>query len=450
MCSPTVIDGYAFCAGLDALQLSYHKYSHLQSLIPLIVSLVQDAVFRPRYERNDKTSPQERFSLQIRPLGELVDMYHTNNATVCLDKVYALLGMSDDNPHAAGLESNYELAWGDVLRTLVHFCLSKSISVNVSTEDGAEATVVIEAKGYILGQVSSAGEGTYRDQEQSNRTTQHDKQHMRITWKDAPNHSNEKETSFTFRALAKAVKKGDVICLLQGARTPTIIRLHECVSTIIRIAVPPTDSIQKRVASITAYPDNLLLLWDWNESQTKWHSGEDYGSFMASRGVPTCPIVACRCLHNLDKSARLWDMGMLLAMTGRFEEAVKNFQRAMESYEAGMTPRSGDTTCSGHHGLWRKTDEKARGILGTCPVIDNSARIEVEEGERTEEMLSWATKNGHEAIVRLLIDKDTTMEARGNLSRTFLLWAAENGHGAVVWLLADNGANIEATSGVSC
>jgi len=167
-------------------------------------------------------------------------MYHTHKATVCFDKVYALLGMSDDNPYAAGLEANYKAAWGDVLRTLVHFCVSKDISVNVNTRDGAEAAVVIEAKACILGEVSSAGEGgTNRDQGRSNRTTaQHDKQHVRITWKDLPRYRDQEETSFTFQASAKAVKKGDIICLLQGARTPTIIRFHDYFSTIIRIAVP--------------------------------------------------------------------------------------------------------------------------------------------------------------------------------------------------------------------
>ncbi|KAK4195883.1 hypothetical protein QBC40DRAFT_268909 [Triangularia verruculosa] len=449
MCGPTVIDGYAFCAGLNALQISYQKYPHLQGLIPPIVYLIQDAVFRPRYEGNNKTSPQERFSLHIRPLGELVDMYHTHKATICSDKVYALLGMSDDNPHAAGLEANYKVTWGHVLRTLVHFCLSKSIAVSVSTGDSAEAALVIEAKGYILGEVSSAVEDTNRDQGQSNRTMQLSTQHVRITWYDAPSHSDERETSVTFQASAKAVKKGDVICHLQGARTPVIIRLYDYASTIIRIAVPPTGAVKKRVASVRAFPDNLLLLWDWNTSQTKWHTAAEYGSFMTSRGVPTCPMIACQCLHHLDKAARLLKMGMLLTKTERWEEAAKNFQRAMESYEAGMAGRSVDTTCSGHHGLWRETDEKTREILGTPVIDDNGARIEMEGEERTEEMLSWVARNHPLTVVRLLVDKDATIEARGNLGRALLLWAAENGHGVVVWLLVDKGANIEAKGSFS-
>jgi len=372
-------------------------------------------------------------------------MYHTHKATVCFDKVYALLGMSDDNPYAAGLEANYKAAWGDVLRTLVHFCVSKNISVNVNTQDGAEAAVVIEAKAHILGQVSSAGEeDTNRDQGQSNRTTtQHDKQHVRVTWKGAPSYPDQKETSFTFQASAKAVKKGDIICLLQGARTPTIIRSHEYVSTIIRIAVPSVGDLKKRVASITAFPDNMLLLWDWNTSQTKWLNGEEYGSFMTTRRVPTCSMPACQCLHSLDKTARLWNMGLLLTRMERYGEAAKSFQKAMENYKAGIAVRNADKTCLGH-GFWREVDEETLGIMGPQVIDHNGAHIKVEEREeRVQKMLSWAATNGQEAVVRLLVNKDATIEARGNLSQALLWWAAKNGHGVVVQLLIDKGANIE-------
>lgn len=72
-----------------------------------------------------------------------------------LDKVYALLGMSNDNPYAAGLKPDYEAAWREVFQKLVYFCISDQMSV--STWDGVQVAV-IEAKGYILGQVSSTGE----------------------------------------------------------------------------------------------------------------------------------------------------------------------------------------------------------------------------------------------------------------------------------------------------
>ncbi|RYP70705.1 hypothetical protein DL771_005309 [Monosporascus sp. 5C6A] len=58
--------------------------------------------------------------------------------------------------------------------------------------------------------------------------------------------------------------------------------------------------------------------------------------------------------------------------------------------------------------------------------------------------LLWAAKNGHEAVVKLLLDKGADTEPKdNNYNRTPLLYAAENGHEAVVKLLLDKGADTE-------
>ena len=58
--------------------------------------------------------------------------------------------------------------------------------------------------------------------------------------------------------------------------------------------------------------------------------------------------------------------------------------------------------------------------------------------------LSWAAENGHEAVVKLLletgkVDADSKDEYDG---RTPLSWAAENGHEAVVKLLLKMGNSL--------
>ncbi|KAK0619569.1 heterokaryon incompatibility protein-domain-containing protein, partial [Immersiella caudata] len=239
-CGHAEIDGYAFCLGLSVLRLSYEKRPHLQSLIPPIAYLIRGAVFRPRYE-GDEISRQDKYSLNIRPLYELVDMYHTHKATFLLDKVYALLGMSNDDPYPAGLVPDYKAAWKDVFRELVQFCLSDQISVN--TWDRAEAAV-IEAKGYILGEVLSVGEDAAEHDRQNQDATWRDRQQVDIAWRNAPSYVDTEEKQncrLTFQASAKAVKEGDIICLLQGASRPTIIRLCDDFSTIIIIAFSLAD-----------------------------------------------------------------------------------------------------------------------------------------------------------------------------------------------------------------
>jgi ankyrin repeat protein len=50
--------------------------------------------------------------------------------------------------------------------------------------------------------------------------------------------------------------------------------------------------------------------------------------------------------------------------------------------------------------------------------------------------LSWAARNGHEAVVKLLVETGKAdVDSRDNYGQTLLSWAAGNGHEAVVKLL---------------
>jgi ankyrin repeat protein len=57
--------------------------------------------------------------------------------------------------------------------------------------------------------------------------------------------------------------------------------------------------------------------------------------------------------------------------------------------------------------------------------------------------LSWAVRNGHEAVVKLLLEKDAELESKDAFGQTPLLWAVRNGHEAVVKLLLEKGADAE-------
>jgi hypothetical protein len=45
--------------------------------------------------------------------------------------------------------------------------------------------------------------------------------------------------------------------------------------------------------------------------------------------------------------------------------------------------------------------------------------------------LSWASENGHETVVRLLIEKGAAVDSTDEYGQTSLLWASRNGHEAV-------------------
>jgi ankyrin repeat protein len=55
--------------------------------------------------------------------------------------------------------------------------------------------------------------------------------------------------------------------------------------------------------------------------------------------------------------------------------------------------------------------------------------------------LSWAARNGHEAVVKLLLEKGAELETKDvYYDQTPLSWAARNGQEAVVKLLLEKGA----------
>jgi hypothetical protein len=149
MCGPIEIDGYAFCLSLRLLELFYAASPKLQTL-PLVIYLIERAGLRSKYTTN---SPK-RFSLEIRPLAELIDMFHTREASYVRDKVYALLGMSSDDPVKAGLRPDYKVSWKELFQKLVKFVLGKYVSVEIPDDSDDSQRAVIKSKGCVLGQVS--------------------------------------------------------------------------------------------------------------------------------------------------------------------------------------------------------------------------------------------------------------------------------------------------------
>jgi len=94
---------YTFYSGLNKLELSYKDRPDpdLQNRIRWVIYFIRGAISQPKYT----TSPSGELSL-----GELIDMYHTREATVPNDKVYALLGMSSNGLSATGLSPDYTVS----------------------------------------------------------------------------------------------------------------------------------------------------------------------------------------------------------------------------------------------------------------------------------------------------------------------------------------------------
>ncbi|KAI0814470.1 heterokaryon incompatibility protein-domain-containing protein [Xylaria sp. FL0064] len=300
MCHSTEIDGYVFFSGLNALNLA-SKDPETQNRIRSAAYLIKGAIFRSKYA----TNPSDRFSLNIHPLGELVDAYHNRQATDRRDKVYALLRMSSDYI-PTNLLPNYSILWADLFHRLIKFLIGEEMVVKTWDEEEIE---IIKSKGCVLGEVSSVpSDGAWDD-----------RQNVDITSKNTFGYLDQKRewiARWTLQAPAKSIQKGDVVCLLKGALKPTIVRLFEDYCAVIAIAVTPTDDKRTEkvginwldvLPSITTFPSDFLLIWDWEKSWERLED-EDYKCFIESR----LPKHARTELESYNKGLSLWDIGRIL------------------------------------------------------------------------------------------------------------------------------------------
>jgi ankyrin repeat protein len=91
-----------------------------------------------------------------------------------------------------------------------------------------------------------------------------------------------------------------------------------------------------------------------------------------------------------------------------------------------------------HIAAYLGLDWATKGLLAGEIDIDN-ANLDLGDGHG-QTPLSWAARNGHEAVVKLLLDtRRVDVDSKDNQGRTPLSWAAKNGHEAVVKLLFDMG-----------
>ncbi|KAM0261132.1 hypothetical protein ACHAQJ_002394 [Trichoderma viride] len=308
MCGSMRIDGYAFCLGLSSLLPYKDTPNHIRS----VTYLMRGSIFRPKYSLNTSGD----ISLDIRPLGELIDMYHTHEATERHDKVFALLGMSSDNPTASGLSPNYKTPWDELMARVVRFILGEQMFVKTWINQQA---AVVSSKGYVIGIVASVQ--TTVDAYHS------DKQLVNIKIRDTTG------PLWTVQATAKPIEVGDILCHLLGAAKPMIIRPCEDYFSIIIIEFdPPQDGrlnspgFGQLEQSGGSFVHDFLLIWDWDIPHREMPE-EEYETWLSNR-VLEYPYGESG--EHPDEQIRLWNAAIIMSDAGSNKKAVINTLQGMK------------------------------------------------------------------------------------------------------------------------
>ncbi|KAK3179011.1 hypothetical protein OEA41_001150 [Lepraria neglecta] len=309
--------------------------------------------------------------------SELIEMYHTREASMRHDKVFALLGMSSDDPIAADLLPDYKTPWKILLERLVRFLLGGQVSVKTWADT---EMAVIKSKGCILGQVSSKGE---------------DRQQMVITSKNVSGHMGPGR-EWTLLTSAKSIQVGDLVCFLQGSLKPTVIRPCKDHFSVIMITVTPpgteNGSVGQPEQPIASFSRDFLLVWDWERFQGNLQDQEyEYETLIRSRVAkhPDREVGG----HS-DKMTRLWNVALILEDAVEYEKAEERFRETVEGYERGFG-KEDLRTLTGMEKLaliykkmkqWKKAEKRFK------QVIQTRKRVQGEDHpDRTSSMANLAS-----------------------------------------------------------
>ncbi|KAI0412976.1 HET domain protein [Xylaria grammica] len=304
------IDGHAFFLCLSKLKLAVEDVE-LQSIVRSVMYLLEGSILRPRHG----IAATNEFSLDISPLGQLIDMYQRREATDRRDKVYALLGMSSDNHSRGVLSANYQISWKELFSQLIKYILGRGVSVETWDE---KEIAVVRAKGYIIGRVESVkSDGAWNPRQVVEVSLRYPFYNI-----------------LTFHTTANTVRVYDAVCFLQGASNPTIIRPCQDYCTIAATCITPIkaglrfNDLLKAIHLDSFFTYNLLLLWDWGKSWEKLEESRDCEFYLQSQGLKRAGII-----DHWDRAARFHTIGVILKEVNLCDRASEYLEKAIELYE---------------------------------------------------------------------------------------------------------------------
>jgi hypothetical protein len=231
------------------------------------MSKIQAHTFRLHSTIAAETSMQPLHTLA---LAELLDTFHNRAATDPRDKIYALLGLSSDTESPLTIRADYTKSWATLFREVITQILG--VDVFVCTK-GEKEQAIISGPGCPLGVITRNAEtGIYSFRSPSF----HGIRGQENVWTASLPESNH----------TKTILSGDILCLLKGARWPSVVRPCGDHFDIIVIAHPrpPLVFLERSMSAhgtriqtltwkeftecVSNFPRQFELVRDWQTEKT--------------------------------------------------------------------------------------------------------------------------------------------------------------------------------------
>jgi hypothetical protein len=253
---------------------------------------------------------------------------------------------------------------------------------------------MVKGKGDVIGRVSTVN------------VKQNKKPGIEITFQyilgNGQDRGNRNEHWF-LPSTANTIQQGDVICLLQGAQKPTIIRPYQDYFAVIMITATPTEHMQTELSYFLRPEDSVtrdfLLIWNWEKFSENPQVSENYDGLILEPHQSELK-------DRLRKSTNIWNVALILGDLGAYEKARILLEEAIAGYKITLGEEHSHTLESQY---------------GLTP-------------------LALAARNGYAEVIDLLLTEDgVDLDLKDWTGRTPLSHTAENGHEGVVRLLLETG-----------
>jgi hypothetical protein len=171
--------------------------------------------------------------------------------------------------------------------------------------------------------------------------------------------------------------------------------------------------------SITHFPRDFLLVWDWEQPLEESQDREESKNWM-----------------SFDQATRTWNVALILGDLEEYKKAEKRLREAIKGYEIAFGEEQ--SMLKSQYGLTPLSWAAGNGYNDVVNLLlaKDSIDPDLKDNQYSRTPLLWATENGHEAVVKLLLETGKVkVDSKDSYGRTPLLWAAEEWHEAVVKLL---------------
>ncbi|KAG5813341.1 hypothetical protein H9Q74_012760 [Fusarium xylarioides] len=312
--------------------------------------LIRGSIFRPKYTKTDSGL----VTLGIRSLGELMDMYYAHEATEPLDNVFALLGMSTDGSSASELRPNYSISWNVLFYRLITFLLGPNVSVKTPNSDRA---AVISGQGSIIGKVTSVAPKSTRNRD-----------FQAIMEFAKPYETLWSSTSWNLHAGVKRAKKGDILCLIEGASNPMLIRQEGNCFSVIMISAPATPRQTKPLQTTRLH--KFVLIWNLGDPPKTVQDSQ----FRTWLDTATLEYVEPHPEKVVQSSHLLVASAHILVGASQFKAAIHLFHEAVEGYDYHLAKDdakrieclAGMAVAYGSLQKWHEAKGIWESIIGAC------------------------------------------------------------------------------------